>query len=81
MQTKSQTIQIDNILGVKDKAEVVNGVPITIRSFARSDGNWELKLGIASDPQNPMAWIQLQQSMMNKLTIVDAQGAASIIVA
>lgn len=76
VQTKSQTIRIDNLVSVKDKAEVVNGVPLTVRSFSKSDGGWELKLSITPDPQNPMGWIQLQQSMMNKLTIVDAQGTA-----
>lgn len=76
VQTKSQTIQIDNLPAVKDKAESVNGVPITVHSFNKSEGGWELKLSITSDPQNPMAWIQLQQSLTTKLAIVDAQGTA-----
>ncbi len=75
IQTKSQTIEIDDLPAMKDRAQVVDGNAVTFNSFARNGAIWELKFHVAVSPQNPIPFFAVN-NLVAKLRILDAQGRA-----
>jgi len=73
IQTKSEKLQIDNLKTVHDSAHVIGGMPVIIHEIKKNGDNWDLRL-TANAGTTPDAWNQLNQSVQNRLQILDAQG-------
>ncbi|CAN5457522.1 hypothetical protein BH09PLA1_BH09PLA1_30300 [soil metagenome] len=81
LQTRSETIEVPNILSANNAARSLGAMSLTVRDVKKTADRYEVSVMVARDPNRPEAgpdaidWQRVQQSLAD-LKIVDEQGRA-----
>ena len=67
LQTKSQKLEIPDILTAKETTQSFGGSEISYKGISKNGDNWEVKLSTGNN-------IQYQEMMQNRLRLLDADG-------
>ncbi|HWE03593.1 MAG TPA: hypothetical protein VG326_14405 [Tepidisphaeraceae bacterium] len=74
VQTKSQQIQIPDIVGIKEVTRVVADIPVVFHEMKKNGEIWELRLSANPQALGPGRWNQFNQSVQSNLQVVDNAG-------
>jgi hypothetical protein len=69
LQTKSEKLEIPDILNAKEQKQTLGGTEVTFHGLAKVGDNWELKISTGQG-------VPFQEMMQNRLQILDADGNA-----
>jgi hypothetical protein len=69
LQTKSQKLEIPDVLNAKEQTHTLGGTEVTFHGLTKAEDNWELKISAGNG-------VPFQQLMQNRLQLLDADGNA-----
>jgi hypothetical protein len=75
VQTRSQQVQIPDILKVKDYHVSLRSMEFTVKDLTAKDGGYEMRLSIIPSPTAPPEFRNIFDQVQNNLRLLDARGS------
>jgi hypothetical protein len=76
VQVESQTIEVRDLKTMKDASRIVNGVRVVFNDLKKDQDQYQLRVTVFTDPNNPAVWEELQPAMTQRIRLYDARGQA-----